>query len=63
MKMLGGVFVLRGIAAADMSAGETESQMDPGIAHLQTFLATMSLRLHIVDLVKMSTFGHILSVP
>jgi hypothetical protein len=39
MKMLGGVGVLGGVAAPHMSADETFTQMDPGIAHLQAFFA------------------------
>ena len=33
MEVFGGVFVFGGIAAADMSAFEAETEMDPGIAH------------------------------
>jgi hypothetical protein len=32
VKMLGGVFVLGGVATADMAAGETQAQMNPGVA-------------------------------
>ena len=32
MEVFGGVFVFGGIAAADMSAFEAETEMDPGIA-------------------------------
>ena len=39
-KVFGGMFVLRGIAAPNMATAEALPQMNPGIAHLQTFLAT-----------------------
>jgi hypothetical protein len=42
VKMLGGVLVLRGIAAAHVTALEAKPQVDPGIAHFQTFFATFS---------------------
>ena len=59
MKMFGRVLVLRGVAAADVSAGQTQAEMDPSVAHLQTFLTTVSMGLHIVDLVEVCAFGHI----
>ena len=37
--VLGGVLVLGRIAAADMSAGETQTQMHPCVAHLEALLA------------------------
>src|SRR4051795_886313 len=39
MEVLRRVLVLRGIAAADLAAGETQPQMDPGVAHLQALFA------------------------
>jgi hypothetical protein len=39
MKMLCGVLVFRRIAASDVSARQTQSQMHPRIAHLHTFFA------------------------
>lgn len=63
VKVLGGMLVARRIAAPDVAAGETEPQMDPGVAHLQTFFAAVGVRLHVVDLVEMSAFRHTLSVP
>jgi hypothetical protein len=41
-EVLGGVLVLGGITAAHVSAGEALPQMDPGIAHLQAFLAALT---------------------
>jgi hypothetical protein len=50
VKVLGGVFVLGGIAAPDVTADKTFPQVDPGIAHLEALLAALATRLHLVDL-------------
>ena len=39
--VLGGVLVLRRIAAADMTALEAEPQVHPGVTDGQAFLATL----------------------
>src|SRR5216117_641560 len=44
VKVLGGMLVLRFIAAADVSAGAAQAQMHPGIAHLEAFLAAFAAR-------------------
>jgi len=41
VEVFGGVLVLRGIAAADVATGETEAEMDPRIANLETFFAAL----------------------
>jgi hypothetical protein len=43
-EVLGGVLVLRGIAAADVAADLAKAQMNPRIAHLQALLAPIALR-------------------
>jgi hypothetical protein len=59
MKVFGGVLVLRGVAAADMSANQAHSQMDPGVAHPYAVLTLVRLGLAKLDLIKVSTFfGH-----
>jgi hypothetical protein len=58
VKVLGGVFVLRRIAAADVAAGEAQAQVDPGVAHLQTFFAAFGLRFYVVNLVEVRTGRH-----
>src|SRR5690349_12038374 len=58
MKVLGGVLVLGRITAADVAAGHAEPQMNPGIAHLQAFLAAAGVRLHRAHLVHVGAFGH-----
>jgi len=39
VEVLGGVFVFGVVAAAHMTALEADSQVNPGVAHLQAFLA------------------------
>ena len=41
MKVLGGVFSDRGVAAADVSALQAQAQMDPLLANLETLLAAL----------------------
>jgi hypothetical protein len=55
MKMFGSVFVFGGIAAADVAAGEAHPQMDPGVSRLQTFLATVCARCHVLDFLDVRT--------
>jgi len=57
------VLIFRGVAAADMSARQAKPQVDPGVAHFETFFAAVGVRLHVMDLVKVSTFLHTLRVP
>jgi hypothetical protein len=58
VKMLGRVLILRRIAAPDVAANEAQAQMHPSVAHLQAFLATARVRVHVVDLIEMCAFGH-----
>lgn len=58
VKMLGGVFVLRRVAASDVSALHTEPQVHPGVAHLQALFATLGVRSYLVDVAFMRTTGH-----
>jgi hypothetical protein len=58
VEVLGGVLVLRRIAAADVAAGEAEPQVDPGVPHLQALLTTVAVRAHVADLVQVGTTGH-----
>lgn len=54
MKVLGRVLVPGGIAAPHMPAFQAHPQMDPGIAHLQAFLATLAAGSHVANLFKVS---------
>jgi len=58
VKVFGGVFVLRRIAATDVAAGKAQAQVDPGVAHLQTFFASLGMGLYVVDLVEVRTARH-----
>lgn len=40
VKVLGSVFILGVIAAADVSASEAETKVHPGVAHFKAFFAT-----------------------
>lgn len=43
MEVLGGVFVLGGVAAADVAALEANPQVNPGVAGLQALLAALGI--------------------
>ena len=55
VEMLGGVLVLRIVTATDMSTGETEAQVHPGITHFQAFLAPIGARRDVTYLVEVAT--------
>ena len=55
MKVLGGVLILGGITAADVTADKTFPQVNPRIAHLKALLAALATRLHLADLFYMRT--------
>src|SRR5690242_11745154 len=59
VKMLGGVFVLRGVAAADVAASQTQAQMHPTVAHLEALFAALGFRLDALDLIDVrASIGH-----
>jgi len=39
MKVFRGVLILGGVATTDVAAFEAEAQVNPAVAHLETFLA------------------------
>jgi hypothetical protein len=51
VEMLGGVPILGIVAAADVSARQTQPQMDPHIAHLETLLTAIRVGLYVPDLI------------
>jgi hypothetical protein len=54
-----GVLVLRGVAAADVAAGQTQAQMHPNVAHFETLFAAFGLWLNALDLIEVRTsIGH-----
>src|SRR5439155_17763775 len=52
VEMLGGVLVLRLVAAADMAAAEAQPEMDPWVTGLQALLAAIGVRFEVSDLVE-----------
>jgi hypothetical protein len=56
VKMFGGVLILRRVATAHVSAGETQTQVHPGIASLHAVFAHMLGRGFDFDLVQVGTF-------
>jgi hypothetical protein len=55
VEMPGGVLVLRIVTATDMSTGEAEAQVHPGITHFQAFLAPIGARRDVTYLVEVAT--------
>src|SRR6266851_7048855 len=53
--VLGRVLVLRRVATPDMAADLAEPQVNPRVAHLQTFLAALRLWSRIPDQLEMRT--------
>jgi hypothetical protein len=58
MKMFGSVLVLRRVAAPDVSAFKTETQMHPTIVHLQAFFTAARVRSDAVNVIEMCAFLH-----
>jgi hypothetical protein len=57
VEMFGRVLVLRRVAATDMPADQAQPQVNPRVVHLQTLFAAVCMRLHVLNLIEMST-GH-----
>jgi hypothetical protein len=55
VEMPGGVLILRIVAATDMSTGETEAQVHPGITDFQTVLTSIGARRDLAYLVEVAT--------
>ena len=56
VKVLGGVFVLGRITAADVATGEAEPQMNPPVTSLDTVFANVCVCACYFDLFEVSTF-------
>lgn len=56
--MLGRVLIFGGIATSNVSTTKTHAQVDPGIARLQTFLATLGARVDLLYLVDVRAICH-----
>src|SRR5436309_6129159 len=46
------------VTTSNVSAREAQAQMDPACADLEAIFASLRARLHLVDLVQVSTFRH-----
>src|SRR5580698_9715586 len=46
-----GMTVLGRIAAANLAALQAHAEMDPGVSDLETFLAALGMRLHMLDMI------------
>jgi hypothetical protein len=59
VKMLRGVFVLRGVAAANVTATQAQTQMRPSVAHFEAFFATLGLGFYFLNLIEVGAgIGH-----
>jgi hypothetical protein len=55
LKVLSGMLIFRRIAASNMAAGKTHSQMNPGITCLQTLFAAIRAWRDVPSLIEMCT--------
>jgi len=58
VEVLGGMFVLGGIATADVTATQAQAEVYPAVAHLQTLFTTPGMRFDLLDLIKVSALAH-----
>jgi hypothetical protein len=52
VEMFGGVFILRVVAAADMSTDQKHAQVNPSVTHFQTFFAAVNVRGYVLNLIE-----------
>lgn len=58
VKMFRRVLVLRGIAAADVTAGQTEAQVNPLVAAFQAFFTSFGMRFYVSNLARVRASFH-----
>jgi hypothetical protein len=51
VEVRGGVAVFGGIATTDLPTFQTHAEMNPGVSDLETFLATLGVRLHFLQMI------------
>jgi hypothetical protein len=62
--MFGGVFVLGRIATSDVTASQTEAQVNPGVASPQTVFTPAFVRVRNLNLIQVRAgFRHAPSLP
>ena len=45
------------IAASDMTAGQTEAKVNPGVTHFEAFLTSLTAGRDFLDLIEMGAFA------
>jgi hypothetical protein len=58
VKMLRGMLILGGVAAAYVAAEHAQTEVDPVVSDLQTVFTTVGARLHVVNRFHMMALGH-----
>jgi len=58
VEMFGGVLVFGRVAAADVAALHAKAQVNPGVARLETFLATFGVWSDFMNVALMRASGH-----
>jgi hypothetical protein len=59
VKVVGRVLVFGRVAAADMSAAQAQSEMNPGVADLEAIFASLRAGCDVMDLIEMGAlFRH-----
>ena len=59
VKMLGGMLVFRGIAAAHVAALQAKTQVHPSVSHFQAFLAALRAGSHFSNLIQVLAISHV----
>ena len=54
VEVLGGVLVLRGIAATNVATDQADAQMHPAVAQFQAFFTPRRTRCHVANLIQMT---------
>jgi hypothetical protein len=62
MKMFGGVFVWRRVAATDVAAGHANPQVQPGATDAQAIFTSLGAGRDFFDLIEMGTFHNRLRI-
>jgi hypothetical protein len=55
VEVFGGMLVFRGVAAADVAAGEAEAEVHPAVTHLEALFAAFGFRLGGLDVFDVGT--------
>jgi hypothetical protein len=59
VKMLRGMFVLRGVTTADVATAQAQAEMHPGVTHLEALFTAFGFGLDAANLIEVRAFiGH-----